>query len=91
MLARMNFASTLAFNQRFNLGRDAQVARTAPESLVSLFLDRLSPAAYDHGPYGSLLAYLRAGATWPPSDTVLTNKAAGLARLIVGSSEYQFM
>jgi hypothetical protein len=25
------------------------------------------------------------------SDTVLTNKAAGLARLIVGSSEYQFM
>ena len=91
MLARMNFASTLAFNQRFNLGRDAQVARTSPESLVSLFLGRMSPASYDSAPYNSLVNYLRTGATWPPSDTVLTNKAAGLARLIVGSSEYQFM
>jgi uncharacterized protein (DUF1800 family) len=90
-LARMNFASTLAFNQRFNLGRDAQAGRASAENLLSLFLDRLSPAPYDNAPYGSLLAYLRAGATWPPNDTVLTNKAAGLARLIVGSSEYQFM
>jgi uncharacterized protein (DUF1800 family) len=91
MLARMNFASTLAFNQRFNLGRDAQIAKSAPESVLSLFLDRLSPAPYDGVPYDSLLAYLRSGATWPPADSVLTSKAAGLARLIAGSSEYQFM
>jgi uncharacterized protein (DUF1800 family) len=90
-LARMNFASTLAFNQRFNLGRDAQAGRSSADSLLALFLDRMSPAPYDSAPYDSLLNYLRAGATWPPSDTVLTNKAAGLARLIVGSSEYQFM
>jgi uncharacterized protein (DUF1800 family) len=91
MLSRMNFAATLAFNQRFNLGRDAQVARTSPDDVLSLFLDRLSPATYDSAPYNSLLTYLRTGATWPPSDAQLTSKAAGLARLIVGSSEYQFM
>jgi len=93
MLARMNFASTLAFNQRFNLGRDAQVAKASPEALLGLFLDRLSPATYDPGPYNGLLSYLRSGAAaaWPPNDAVLTSKAAGLARLIVGSSEYQFM
>jgi uncharacterized protein (DUF1800 family) len=90
-LARMNFGSTLAFNQRFNLGRDAQPARASAQSLLGLFLDRMSPAPYDTVPYNSLVGYLNAGATWPPSDTVLTNKAAGLARLIVGSSEYQFM
>jgi uncharacterized protein (DUF1800 family) len=91
MLARMNFASTLAFNQRFNLGREAQAGRASAESLLSLFLDRMSPAPYDGGPYNSLLAYLGTAATWPPTDSVLTSKAAGLARLIVGSSENQFM
>ena len=91
MLARMNFASTLAFNQRFNLGREAQAGRASAENLLSLFLDRMSPAPYDAAPYDSLLAYLGTGAAWPPADNVLTSKAAGLARLIVGSSEYQFM
>ena len=59
--------------------------------MLSLFLDRMSPAPYDGPPYDALLTYLRTGASWPPSDTLLTTKAAGLARLIAGSSEYQFM
>jgi uncharacterized protein (DUF1800 family) len=91
MLARMNFASTLAFNQRFNLGRDAASARMAPEDLISFFLDRLSPTAYERDPYDALVDYLRAAASWPASDAQLQTKAAGLARLIVGSGEYQFM
>ena len=90
-LARMNFAASIAFNQRFNLGRVAADARSSPEDLLSLFLDRFSPAAYDDDPYGGLLEYLRAGVTWPPTDAQLTSKAAGLARLIVGSSEYQLV
>ena len=89
MLARMNFASTLAFNQRFNLGRAAQAARSTPEDVLSFFLDRLSPATYDSDPYNSLLDYLSAGATWTGTDAQLTVKAAGLTRLIVGSAEYQ--
>ena len=91
MLSRMNFASALAFNQRFNLGRDATAARGSAENVLSLFLDRLSPPTYDNEPFNALLEYLNAGGAWTGSDTQLTTKAAGLTRLIVGSSEYQLM
>ena len=91
MLARMNFASSLAFNQRFNLGRDAAAARGSAENLLSLFLDRFTGPTYDNEPFNALLEYLNAGGAWTGSDTQLTTKAAGLTRLIVGSSEYQLM
>lgn len=91
MLARMNFASTLAANQRFNLARAAAPYRTSPESLLDFFLDRLSPSPYEHVPYGELLGYLQAGGAWTGSDVQVNAKAAGLAKLIVGSSEYQFV
>ena len=90
-LARMNFAADLAFDQRSNLGRAAGAGRSSPEDLLSLFLDRFSPAPYDTEPYNGLLEYLRSGGAWTGSDAQLTMKAAGLTRLIVGSSEYQFM
>jgi len=92
MLARMNFAATLASNQRFNLARDVAVySRRTPDDVLAFFTDRLSPAYLDPGPYNELLTYLRANATWPASDALLNTKSAGLARLIVGSSEYQFV
>ena len=90
-LARMNFAATLAANQRFNLARDLTLFRQSPEDFLGFFMDRFSPAPFENGPYDDLRAYLRANATWPASDTVANNKTAGLARLIVGSSEYQFI
>ena len=91
MLARMNFAAALAQNQRFNLARDAAVARSSPDALVDLFVDRLSAMPYDDEPRGALLSYLQAGGAWTGSDAQLQSKAAGLARLIVGSSEYQLI
>ncbi|MBI4265872.1 MAG: DUF1800 domain-containing protein [Acidobacteria bacterium] len=91
VLARMNFASTLAANQRFNLGRASAFARQSPDDLLASFMERLSPAPYDTAPYHELLTYLQSGAAWPLSDSQLTAKAAGLAKLIVGSSEYQFI
>jgi uncharacterized protein (DUF1800 family) len=91
MLSRMNFAASIAFNQRFNLGRAAGAARSRPEDVMSFFLDRLSPATYDSEPYNGLLDYLRTGGAWTGSDAQLVVKASGLTRLIVGSSEYQFM
>jgi uncharacterized protein (DUF1800 family) len=89
MLARMNYAASLAFNQRFNLGRAATAAKSRPEDVMGFFLDRLSPATYDSEPYNGLLEYLRAGGAWTGSDAQLVVKASGLTRLIVGSSEYQ--
>jgi uncharacterized protein (DUF1800 family) len=92
MLSRMNFAATLAGNQRFNLARDvAAYSRRSPDDVLSWFMERLSPASLDAGPYDELLTYLRANATWPATDALLNTKSAGLARLIVGSSEYQFV
>jgi len=40
MLSRMNFASTLAGNQRFNLARDAQPYRQTPERVLEYSLAR---------------------------------------------------
>ena len=40
MLARMNYASTLAANQKFNLARDAQPYRQSPERVLEFLLQR---------------------------------------------------
>jgi uncharacterized protein (DUF1800 family) len=90
-LARMNFAATLAANQRTNLARIAAENASSAESTLDLFLDRLSPAPYVEGARGDLIAYLEAGGAWTGSDAQLRAKAPGLTRLIVGSSEYQLM
>ena len=59
MLARMNFAATLAANQRFNVSRATTLYRATPEALLDFFLfDRLSPAPFDRQPYNDLLSYL---------------------------------
>ena len=91
MLARMNFAATLAANQRFNLARDAAVAKSSVDDFVSYFIDRLTATDFDAPPYAALQAYVSAGGAWTGSATQLQAKAAGLTRLIVGSSEYQFI
>jgi hypothetical protein len=91
MLSRMNFAGTLAFNQRFNLARDAAGARQSPDALLDYMLERLSPARYDSEPMQDLMSFLQAGGTWSGSDAQLQSKGNGLARLIIGSSEYQFV
>ena len=54
MLARMNFAATLAANQKFNLARAAAPYRSTPENVLDFFLDRLSPSPFEHVPYTEL-------------------------------------
>lgn len=92
MLARMNFAATLAANQRFNVSRSATSYRTTPETLLDFFLfERLSPSPFDLQPYNELLTYLKAGGPWTGSDAQANTKTAGLVRLIVGAAEYQLI
>jgi uncharacterized protein (DUF1800 family) len=90
-LARMNFAATLTQNQRFNIAAAARGKGPTPESLLSFYLDQLTPADYDRPAYEDLLEYLRAGAAWSGSDAQLASKAPGLVHVIVGSSEYQLV
>ena len=91
MLTRMNFASQLATNQKFNLRDLARGAKQSPEALVSLMLDRLTAAPFAREPYQALVDYARAGGTWTGSDAQLLIKAAGLAHLIAGSGDYQLI
>jgi hypothetical protein len=92
MLARMNFAATLATNQKFNLAREAVGYHATPERVLAFFAqDRLSPPAFDRGPHDEFLTYLRAGGTWTGNTAQLNVKAPGLVRLIIGSAEYQFV
>jgi uncharacterized protein (DUF1800 family) len=91
MLARMNFAATLASNQRFNIARDATPFRASAESVFAHLMGRFTPAPYDGDATSELQSYLRSGAVWSGSDAQIGARAPGLARLIVGSSEYQFV
>jgi uncharacterized protein (DUF1800 family) len=91
MLSRINFAAMLASNQRFNLARDAGAHRGSAENVMGYFLGRFTPAPFDPEPQAELLSYLRAGTGWTGSDAQISARSAGLARLIVGSSEYQFV
>jgi len=91
MLARMNFASTLASNQKFKLATSAAVARSSPQAMVNYLLTRITPADLDTSVYTDLVSYASAGMTWTGSDSQLQTKAAGVAHLILGSPEYQFL
>jgi uncharacterized protein (DUF1800 family) len=91
MVARMNFASLLAANQKFNLRDIAKGQASTPEALVSLMSDRLTPSPMAGSSRKALEDYVRAGGAWTGSDTQIANKAAGLAHLIVGSGDYQLV
>jgi uncharacterized protein (DUF1800 family) len=89
MLSRMNFASTLAGNQRFNLARDAQPFRATPERVLEYMLARFRTMGFSTSQTTSMSEYLRSTA-WTGTDAQLQQRIPGLARLIVGSGEYQF-
>lgn len=92
MLARMNFASGLVANQKFNLRDLARPHKSSPETLINGFaLSRLTIRNPDPEVYDALLNYVRAGGTWTGSETQLTNKAGGTVHLLAGSADYQFV
>lgn len=90
MLARMNFAATLAANQRFNLAAAAKPHARSAEGLVAYLDGRYPAMAFSAESYRDLLTYASAGG-WTGTDAQIQAKAAGLSRLIVGSGEYVFV
>ena len=92
MLARSNFAAALASNQKAflaaALGPDGRTA----SGLLAAMLERITPAPLDPDrPEQALASYLLAGGAWTGSQEQLETRAAGLARLLVGSAEYQLV
>jgi uncharacterized protein (DUF1800 family) len=90
MLSRMNFAATLMGNQKFNLGRELTPYRNSPNTVLDYLLNHYTYAPITQDVYSALLEYARGGGAWSGSDVQVRDKAAGIARLIVASSEYQF-
>jgi uncharacterized protein (DUF1800 family) len=89
MLARMNFSSTLAANQRFNLARDLQPYRQSPERVLEYMQARFRTMGFTPAVTAAMTDYLQSTA-WTGSDAQLQQRIPGLTRLIVGSGEYQF-
>jgi uncharacterized protein (DUF1800 family) len=93
MLARMNFASTLAANQKFNLAtacKNAGQGKT-PDNLQAYFLDQIATAPLDGGVTAELGTYLRATGAWTGTDAQMQAKSSGLVHLLVGAPEYQLV
>jgi uncharacterized protein (DUF1800 family) len=91
MLARTNFAATLAASQNVHLAATLRDEGGTPHALLTAMLERVTPAPLDTSPHEALMSYLFAAGSWTGSTEQLTTRAAGLARLLVGSSEYQFV
>ena len=91
MLARMNFASAIAGNQRFKLADAAAPYARTPESLLSYVLDSLKTPALDRAVTGELAGYLTATTPWTGSAAQLQTKVPGLVHLVAGTAEYQFV
>jgi hypothetical protein len=53
--------------------------------------ERVTPAPMDSGPRAALQSYLAAAGSWTGTGEQLNTRASGLARLLVGSSEYQLV
>ena len=93
MLSRLNFAASLASNQKFNLTTAVKTAgaNRSPEALLAFISDALVAAPADASVAGELSSYLRATGAWTGADAQIQNKAAGLVHLIAGSPEYQLL
>jgi uncharacterized protein (DUF1800 family) len=91
MLARLNFASALAANQKFKLATAVKAANASktPEALLAYVLDALVSAPLDTSVTTELSNYLHATGAWTGSDAQLQAKTPGLVHLIAGSPEYQ--
>jgi uncharacterized protein (DUF1800 family) len=91
MLARANFAATVAASQKSFLAADLASAADSPQTVLDAMLDRVTPAPLDSGPRQALNTYLAAAGTWSGTGEQLNTRVAGLARLLVGCSEYQLV
>jgi len=89
MLARMNFASALAFNQKFNLATAAKASNKSAQAFMSYFMDSMATPAVDGAVRSEWMSYLTATGAWSGTDAQLQSKGPGLVHLIAGSPEYQ--
>ena len=91
MLARANFAATVAAAQKNFLAASLAPEVNSADGLLATMLDRVTPAPFDQAPQQALMTYLLADGPWRGTESELNTRASGLARLLVGCSEYQLI
>jgi uncharacterized protein (DUF1800 family) len=91
MLARTNFAAALASSQKQFLSVSVAKDAASPQGLLETMLNRVTPMPFDQAPQQALMSYLMAAGVWSDSGEQLNTRASGLARLLIGSAEYQFV
>jgi uncharacterized protein (DUF1800 family) len=91
MLSRMNFASALALNQKFNLAAKSTPYAETPDSLLTYVLDSLKTSTLERDAMSALDGYLRATGPWTRTKKQIEDKTAGLVHLVAGTPEYQFV
>lgn len=91
MLARLNFASQLATNQKVVIRDEARAWAGSANSLVDYCYDKLSlpPVTLDN--QIALVNYALAGGAWVGSDAQLLVKAPGMIHIVSGSADYQLV
>ena len=96
-LGRINFAATLAANQKFNLAAaGASIpgitsSANGAQTLLSVVLGLSQTPPYDAALANELLTYLKSTTAWTGSTSQLQSKIPGLVHLIIGSPEYQLV
>jgi uncharacterized protein (DUF1800 family) len=93
MLARMNFAASVAGRQKLKLAAAAKQvnAGRTPDALLSHVSDVFVTAPLDSQVFAELAAYARGSDAWTGSDAQVEARASGLVHLIAGSPEYQLV
>jgi len=91
MLARMNFGSTLAANQKFRLASAAKRFASTSSSALTWALGTLRTPPLESDVQSALANYLVATGPWSGSDAQLQAKVPGLVHLIAGAPEYQLI
>ncbi len=96
-LARINFASTLAANQKFNLAAGSvgipgiTSSANGAQTLLSVVLGLSQSPPYDPATANELLTDLQPTGAWTGTSSQLQTKVPGLVHLLIGSPEYQLV
>ena len=91
MLARSNFASALVASQKDELAAALAADAQTQSGLMAAMRNRITTAPLDSLPQQALASYVAAAGAWTGSAEQITTRGAGLARLLVGSAEYQLI
>jgi uncharacterized protein (DUF1800 family) len=91
MLARSNFAATLVAGQKEQLAASVAEQGQTQTGLLAAMRERITTAPLESSPEQVLASYLAAAGAWTGSADQLRTRSAGLARLLVGSAEYQLI